>query len=258
MPGPPGEMQLMWSRVVSPRLQDKFCNAVIFSKTLKVFGISEARAGELTTKFLLASNPTVGIYAKPDGIHLRITAKATTLDIAQELVSHTANEIENILGEIIWGTDSDVLEGIIAQMFLSRGMSLSTMEAGTGGALANMITNTPDSPKFFKHGAVINQDDLLTENGINNHIILNYGPVSKETACEMALAAKNKYGTSVGIGLIGIVDISESKYNPGSVMIGIANDKGTYTFSKKLPGTRVQIKQWAAISALFELRKILM
>lgn len=257
MPGPPGEMQLMWSKVVLPRLQDKFCNSVIFSKTLKVFGISEAKVGELTSRFLLASNPTVGIYARQDGVHLRITAKAAELGIAQKLVNHTAREIESILGEIIWGTDSDTLEGVIAQILLSKGMTLSTLEAGTGGALANMITNSPDSPKFYKHGTVINQDDLLTESSINSQVISNYGTVSEETACEMAVAARNKYRTSVGIGLIGIVDINESKYSPGSVMVGIADDKRTYSLAQKMPGTRKQIKQWAAISALFELRKIL-
>ena len=86
MPGPPGEMQQMWTNVVAPKIQKKFCDAIIFPSTLKTFGLSEAKLGEITRDFLLANNPTVGIYAKPDGIHLRVAAKADSLDEAKQLV----------------------------------------------------------------------------------------------------------------------------------------------------------------------------
>ncbi len=56
--------------------------------TLKTFSLSEAKLGEITKTFLLANNPTVGIYAKPDGIHLRIAAKADTLEAARQLVDN--------------------------------------------------------------------------------------------------------------------------------------------------------------------------
>jgi len=257
MPGPPGEMQQMWSNVVAPQLQEKYCHAIIYSKTLKTFILSEAKVGELTREYLLAPNPTVGIYAKPDGIHLRITAKAETTGKARELVEKAAGEIRGILGNYIWGSDSETLEGIIANLLTINSMDLAVAEAGTGGILANTITNIPESAKFFKYGIVINRDDLKRDYGINDDIIKQYGIVSEEVACIIASTVKTKCNTSFGVGLIGVTESDDMNNKLGTIAIGIANNAGKHGFKKVYPGTRMQVKQRAAISALYELKNIL-
>jgi len=258
MPGPPGEMQQMWSNVVAPKIQSQFGDSVIFSSTLKTFSLSEAELGETTRAFLLEKNPTVGIYAKPDGIHLRVAAKADSLLEAKRLVQSTADEIRQLVGDYIWGTDSDTLEGIVANQFIEKKMSLSTMEANTGGILANSITNIPVSSEFYKCGIVINRSDLRSEFGINENVISQYGPVSQEAASEMATAIRRHYATSVGVGLIGILGPDEHGNKLGTILIGIDNGTHAYAFSRIYPGTRLQVKQRAAISALFELRKLML
>ena len=74
MPGPPGEMQHMWENEIEPRLQRS--DSVIRSRTLKLFNISESLVDSLLKPVTPSSNPTVAVYAKQDGIHVRITAKA--------------------------------------------------------------------------------------------------------------------------------------------------------------------------------------
>jgi len=258
MPGPPGEMQQMWSNVVAPKIQEKYCDAIIFSQTLKTFSLNEAKLGEITKPFLLANNPTVGIYAKPDGIHLRIAAKASTLMTARQLVATTTDQIRQLVGEYIWGTDADTLEGIVANQFHEKKLSLSTMEVGTGGILASCITNIPASSEFYKHGMVINFNELGSQFGINENVIAQYGIVSQETAREMAAAVRRLHETSVGVGLVGVMESDEQGHKMGTIMIGIDNGEHNYAFSRNYPGTRVQIKQRAAIAALFELRKIML
>ena len=259
MPGPPGEMQQMWSSVVAPRLQREFCDAVIFSSTLKTFSLSEAKLGEITKSFLLARNPTVGIYAKPDGIHLRIAAKADSLDEAKRLVQSTADEIRPLVGDYIWGTDSDTLETIIANLFTGKKMSLSTMEADTGGILANTITNVPGSLQFFKCGIVINLPDLGEEFGVDNNVISQYGPLSLEAVREMATAvqAENLILQSAWDWPASWI-ADDPSHKLGTILVGIDDGKQNYAFQRIFPGTRLQIKQRAAISALFELRKIML
>jgi nicotinamide-nucleotide amidase len=258
MPGPPGEMQQMWSSVVAPRIQREFCDAVIFSSTMKTFSLSEAKLGEITKSFLLARNPTVGIYAKPDGIHLRIAAKADSLEEAKRLVKSTADEIRPLVGDYIWGTDSDTLETIIADLFTRKKLSLSTMETDTGGILSNIITNVPGSRQFFKCGIVINRSDLGEEYGVSGSVISQYGPLSLEAVREMATSVRRKYDTSVGVGLAGVVENDDPSHKLGTILIGIDDGKQNYTFQRVYPGTRLQIKQRAAIAALFELRKIML
>jgi len=258
MPGPPGEMQPMWTNVVAPRIREKYCDSIIFSSTIKTFGLSEAKLGEVTRSYLLAKNPTVGIYAKPDGIHLRVAAKAPALENAQELVDKTIGELRQLVGEYIWGSDNDTLESLISQLFINRKLSLSTMEINTGGALANMLTNLPDSFKFFSCGIVINRNDLKTDFAINENVIKQYGAVSLQAAKEAATAVRRRYNTSVGMGLIGVLETDNSGIKPGTVIIGIDDGNHNYAFNRIFPGNRMQIKYRAAISALFELRKIML
>ena len=258
MPGPPGEMQQMWSNVVAPKIQEKYCDAIIYSQTLKTFSLSEAKLGEITKQFLLANNPTVGIYAKPDGIHLRIAAKANSLVAARQLVATTTDQIRQLVGEYVWGTDTDTLEGIVANQFHEKKLSLSTMEVGSGGILASYITNIPSSSGFYKHGMVINSNELGSQFGINENVIEQYGIVSQETAREMAAAVRRLHETSVGVGLVGVMESDEPGHTMGTILIGIDNGAHNYAFSRNYPGTRMQIKQRAAISALFELRKIML
>ncbi|MFA5399128.1 MAG: CinA family nicotinamide mononucleotide deamidase-related protein [Dehalococcoidia bacterium] len=258
MPGPPGEMQQMWSSVVAPRLQREFCAAVIYSSTVKTFSLSEAKLGEITKSFLLARNPTVGIYAKPDGIHLRIAAKADSLDQAKHLVKTTTDEIRPLVGDYIWGTDTDTLETIIADLFIKKNMSLSTMETDTGGILANTITNVPGGSQFFKCGIVINRSELGERCGIDKNVISRYGPLSPEAVREMATSVRREFDTSVGVGLAGVIENGDAVHKLGTILIGIDDGKKTYTFQRTYPGTRLQIKQRAAIAALFELRKIML
>ena len=257
MPGPPGEMQQMWTSVVAPRLQREFCDAIIHSRTLKTFGLSEAKAGEITRTFLQARNPTVGIYAKPDGIHLRITAKAATRNDAEKLVDQTAKEIQEIMGDCVWGTDADSLEGLVARRLIEKEMKLVCIEVDTGGILANMITNLPDSVNFFKYGIVINREDIVVEGGISKEMINQHGIYSQEVAGAVALAARRKYGESISIGLIAVMEPGDPVNSLGTIFIGIADGMHLSTFKRNYPGTRLQIKQRAAISALFELKNFL-
>ena len=258
MPGPPLEMQPMWTNVVAPRIREKYCDSVIFTSSIKTFGLSEAKLGEVTRSYLLAKNPTVGIYAKPDGIHLRVAAKAPTIENARELVDRTAGELRRLVGDYVWGTDNDTLEGLVSRLFIDGKLTLSTMEINTGGSLANMLTNLPESNKFFNCGIVINRNEVKADFSINENVITQYGAASTQAAKEAAAAVRRRYNTSVGLGLIGVLETDDSGVKPGTIIIGIDDGNHNFAFTRIFPGNRVQIKYRAAISALFELRKIML
>src|SRR4030067_2075626 len=78
MPGPPAELERMWEAEVAPRPAGLTTGDVIVSRTLKTVGIGEGQLDEMVSPLLKSENPTVGVYAKQDGVHLRLTAKAAT------------------------------------------------------------------------------------------------------------------------------------------------------------------------------------
>ena len=259
MPGPPREMEFMWTNEIFPTLRRRMDAAVIISKTLKIFGLSEAAVDELVSPFLSAISPTLATYAKNDGIYLRITAKACSENKARELITQREADIRAILNNHIWGVDSDTLEGIVGALLTAKGLSLATMESYTGGFLANSITNVPGSSKYFRGGLIAYADEARTIFGLDSHLISQYGTVSAEAAEAMATAAREKLRSSIGVGLTGIMGPIEIEGKAvGTIFVGLDDGQRRQSFMRNYPGNRLQLKQRAATSALFELRKILL
>jgi nicotinamide-nucleotide amidase len=259
MPGPPREMELMWAKEMMPRLRHMSSNAVIVSKTLKTFGLTEAEVDESASPFLPSTNPTLATYAKIDGIYLRITAKAQTEAQAQKLINQRESDIRSILGEYIWGTDSESLEGIVGNLLSSKKLTLATMESYTGGFLANVITNVPGSSKYFVGGLIAYNDTSRAAFGLDLQYVSRYGTVSIETCESMATLARKKLGTSIGVGLTGVMGPTEIEGRSiGTIYISLDDGQRTHNFPKNYPGNRLQIKQRAVTAALFELRRILL
>ena len=153
MPGPPIECQDMWFQQVLPRLEKK-SGAVILSRTLKTFGMSEGLVDELMTPFLSASNPTLGIYAKADGIHLRITAKAPTREEAEKMAAAREEELRGVIGQNVWGADEETMESSVGQRLIDSGRTLAVAETFTEGQLTGHFAATDGSARFFKGGGL--------------------------------------------------------------------------------------------------------
>jgi nicotinamide-nucleotide amidase len=244
MPGPPREMLDMWQRSVRPELQ-KRSGEVIMARTLKTFGLSEAAVGEMAFP-LFGENPALGVYAKPDGIHLTVMVKAKTEAEALALLDDGERRIRGILSEHIWGTDSETLESAIGRLLIDSGQTLAVMEDYSGGWLTNGLTEAPDSQRFFKGGLIATSDEAKIALGINPATIARFGGVSAEVAQEMARAACSMLNADVGLSITGI----DVRANPaGLVYIGLSDGHARPTLN------RPRGRQRAAIAGLFELRK---
>lgn len=256
MPGPPGEMQRMWNKEVSPELKKFVAGGVLVSRTVKTFGLSEGGLDEMVASLLSSNNPTIGVYAKDDGIHLRITAKGDDEQTASALLEDMEARVDDILGKYIWGRDEDTLEGNVGKLLASKGLSLAAMESCSGGLLAHMITNVPGSSQYFNGGVVSYTNPVKMANGVDGEILGRHGAISRETAKAMADACRNLNNADLGVAITGVAgpDASEGK-DPGTVFLGISTKNGTRSVDLNLPGIRPLIKQRAAIAALYELQK---
>lgn len=259
MPGPPREMELMWTKEVLPRLQKLTEDTIIVSKTLKIFGPSEAKVDEMVSSFLSVTNPTLATYAKLDGIHLRITAKAHTTNKAQNMIAQREADIRKILGDHVWGTDSDSLENIVGALLIAKNLSLATIESCTGGLLANIITNVQGSSRYFKGGLITYTDEIKMAFGLDKQLFSQNNSISPEVAKAMATAAREKLGASIGVGLTGITGPHEIEGKPvGTIFISIDDGQHQHGSARNYPGNRLQVKQRAVTWALLELRRFLL
>ncbi|MBI4289556.1 MAG: competence/damage-inducible protein A [Chloroflexi bacterium] len=259
MPGPPAEMQRMWQFEVLPRLRPRLTGEIILSRTLKNYGLGEATVDEMLSPLLSSTNPSIGIYAKPDGIHARITAKGKTREEVQPLLDEMEAKSRRILGKYVWGVDDETLEVVVGNLLKRRKLTLATMESCTGGLLASTITDVPGSSAYFKGGIVSYSNEAKTANGVDAALIDKYGAVSHEVAAAMATAVKTRLSADIGIGVTGVLGPDTLEGKPvGTVHIAVDAPGRSEVYPRNLNFPRLQAKRLATTAALFNLRAILL
>ncbi len=259
MPGPPAEMERMWEVEVAPRLAQMASGGVIVSRTVKTIGMGEGHVDELVSPLLKSANPTIGVYAKPDGVHLRLTAKAANADAARSLIKPMEGELRRILGEAVWGTDDDTLEAVIGRLLDERGLTLATMESCTGGLLASAITDVPGSSVYFKGGYVAYTAGMKIALGVSAELIERHGVVSNEVAADMARAAREAAAADYGVGVTGVAGPDELEGKPpGTMHIAVHDGKAPQAVSYTYNQGRLANKRRAVTSALALLRRALL
>ncbi len=257
MPGPPREIQPMWRDEVLPRLRERVGGEAIVSRTVKLFGISEAKVAEMVPSQMLAANPTLGVYAKADGIQLRIGAKAPGRKEAEALIAPVEAELKSLFGEHIWGFDEDTLETVAGRLLAAQKKTLAVMESYSGGLLAATITGSPEATGYFKGGLVAISDEVRVAYGVDFKL-LSEGRESPVVAQAMAEVVRTRLKASVGLGVTGK---DEAGRRAGSLLgnfhIGISDGDTRRVVSQSYPGDRNRVRQWTVAAALFELVKLL-
>ncbi len=258
MPGPPGEMQPLWQEEVVPRLRQKVRGQIIVTRNIKTNGLSEGSVDETLSAFFGKENPYLGIYAKADGIHLRIIARAQNEEKAQELIQPMENGIVSLIRPNVWGYDDDTPEAVVGQLLTQKGLSLATMESCTGGLLSSTVTDVPGSSSYFRGGLVTYSIEAKTAAGVSASLIEDYGAVSQQVADAMAEAARLQMKADIGIGVTGVAGPAEVEGKPvGTVYFSIALDESVKSFPARLPPRRALIKSRTVATALIELIRLL-
>lgn len=258
LPGPPAEMTYMWETHIEPELERR-ADSVIVSRTLKTLGLGEGGVDERLSPLLSGTNPSIGIYARRDGVHARIAAKARTREEARRLIEPVEAEARRLLGPIIWGVDDDTLADGLGRLLAERGTSIAVMESATGGAIADAITGSDGASHYFRGSLVTYATEAKVAFGVPAETIETYGLYSRETAEAMAKAARDRLDADIGIGLTGIAGGETLEGQPpGTMHIAVASaDRVEYVRTQFYQG-RDASKRRAVTDALSLLRTFLM
>ncbi len=224
LPGPPGEMQEMWQTQVLKRLKSS-SDAIILSRTLKAWGLSEAKVDQLVSPYLSEANPTLALYARQDGINLRITAKAATEAAAHEMVLTREREIREIMGQYIWGVDNQTMEGEIGRLLNAAKQTLAVRESFTGGLLAYSLAGAPGCQSYFRGGVVI-------PTGVDD--------CSTAAAEEKAKEVRDRFKTDIGMAVEGYHEATD-KPAGGHAFMAVSRASGCQSVTVNYPGRPPQV-----------------
>ena len=258
MPGPPRELERMWTHEIAPRLKKLNTGVAIVTRTLKTFGISEGGLNEMIAPLFESANPSLGIYSKEDGIHLRAIATAQTEEEALKRIVPMEAQIRKAVGDAIWGEDDETPESQLASLLLERRQTLGIMESFTGGLLASSLTDVSASQDFLRGSVVAPSAEVLESHGVDQGLIERHGAVSAQVAEAMAQAARSRFNADVGIGVTGLLIAPTPSSGPvGTSYIGFALDDRTSSISGRYPTQRLRIRGRAVTHALLGLAQFL-
>ena len=256
MPGPPAEMTGMWSNDVGPRLAARSDGTVLISRTLKTTGLGESTLDEALGDIRAGEDPTVGVYHKADGVHVRLASKALDEATARGRIEPVEAAIRALLGDNIWGADEDTFQEAVARLLDSRGLSIAVMESCTGGLLASTITDVPGASRFFRGGLVTYTAEAKIHYGVDPDVIESHGVVSNETASAMAAAVRKQFDSDIGVGITGVAGPEPHGGQPvGAVCLGVETPDESYATGYTFAQTRAAIKARAVASALTLIRR---
>ncbi|MEJ1933164.1 competence/damage-inducible protein A [Nostoc sp. NIES-2111] len=264
-PGVPSEMHRMWEETAVPFLKSQgWGQEIIYSRSLKFWGIGESALAEKVTDLLNLPNPTVAPYAGKGEVRLRVCAKAPSEAAAEALIVPVEKQIKEIAGLDFYGVNNDTLASVVGGLLRTAGETLSVAESCTGGLLGQMLTDISGSSDYF-WGGVISYDNSVKQGllGVKAEDLEKWGAVSDTVAEQMAIGVKTRLSTTWGLSITGIAGpTGGTDTKPvGLVYIGLAGPKDEaksfkYQFGKMRD--RSFIRHLSASTALDLLRRQLL
>ncbi|MEZ5204222.1 MAG: competence/damage-inducible protein A [Acidimicrobiales bacterium] len=262
VPGVPREMQVLVIDAVLPDLQRRAGEtSTIVSRTLRTWGESESGLAERLAGRIAALDEsgscTLAYNASGiEGIKLRLTAKAPTAGEAEALVAEEEREIRAELGDLVFGVDDETIEAAVLALLRDEGRTLGLAESLTGGLMGARVADVAGASDVFRGSIVSYASDVkFALLGVPE------GPVvSLEAAAAMAAGARRALRSDVGVAVTGVAGPTEQEGHPvGTVFVGIdlgpiGGERGPESFHVPLFGDRLQIRQFAVITAMNALR----
>lgn len=252
LPGPPRELEPMLLNQALPLLlkSAKIKKETFVVRSVRITGMVESQVAQKTTDLLNLHPPlTVGIYAKPGQVELKIMSKASSSSAARQAADRVEKQIRKRLGTHVFGIDNDNLASVIGALLRKNKKTLSIAESCTGGLVSHLVTETPGSSDYFIGGIVAYSNKIKTSLlGVQSATIKKHGAVSQATAREMAAGVRAKFGADYGLAVSGIAGpTGGTKQKPvGFVCMAISSKQKTVAKEHLFFGTRSEIKARSA------------
>jgi nicotinamide-nucleotide amidase len=254
LPGVPDEMEIILSQSVVPFLKKQgLTGKRIFTRALRVIGVSESGLYELVSGIRVPTGVSLGFYPDAGEILLRFSGRAADEAGFTKLTERIFAEFKNKLGYLVYGEGEGRLEQVLGELLRKKGKTLAAAESCTGGLLGKTLTDVAGSSDYFLGSAVTYSNEAkIGLLGVKPATLETYGAVSEETAAEMADGARRVFGADYGIAITGVAGPGGgTPAKPvGTVCFGLSRSDGLYTFTDNYLGDRTRVRRRATLRAM--------
>jgi nicotinamide-nucleotide amidase len=254
LPGPPRELQPMFTNFVAPVLHRITAESKkVAMRTFRIANVGESIIERKISDLILAiPEIELGYCARPGEVEVRVIGSAAAVTKAEKIIREK-------LDNAIFSESDETLAAVLVRLLSERGQTLALAESCTGGFLADQITNVPGASKVFVAGYVTySNEEKIRTLGVSRESIEKFGAVSERVATEMAEGLGTRTGTTHGIATTGIAGpTGGSEEKPvGTVFVGLSSENQPTRWEKFFfPSDRETFKQLVAQRAFDLLRK---
>jgi nicotinamide-nucleotide amidase len=268
LPGPPRELQPMWSEAVeTDALKAAIKDATEYRQTmLRLYGIPESEIAET-----LRSAEREGVEL--NRLEITTCLKRGEVEVVtryepaeQEVYDAFEAVVRERHADTLFSDDGSTVDDQVAELLRGDGsrppQTVATAESCTGGLLAARLTEKAGASDYVKGGIVVYSNDAKSaQAGVPAELIERHGAVSAEVAQALAAGARTQLGADVGVGVTGIAGPGGgTEEKPvGLVWLSVATADGEpLTRSVSLPGSRADIRDRTTTVAMHLIRRALL
>ena len=259
MPGPPNELQPMFSEQVLPRLAQ--LGLVLDHETyvqLRTAGIGESLLETKLQPVFDRHRPGLGIAFCAHSGHVECRLSSPGGELSMDELGAVAEDCIELLGDDFVTLGHDSLAKVCADLLRAQDKRLAVAETATGGLLAHAFTDICGASKVFSGGCVCySNDSKMQLLDVPECLLLQHGAVSAETAVAMATGAAEKLGADYALAVTGFTGpCGGSNENPvGTMYLSLHAPHGVWSRKLSYPGPRTTVKKKAVNAALDWLRR---
>ncbi len=265
LPGPPSELEPMFTRVAADRLAPRAGGRKLCRKVLRLCGRTESEVEEMVfptySRWTREALPiTTTVLTAPAQIELHLSVHADTDATGMARLDEATGEIGAIVGVDLFSIDGRALEEVVGDALRERRWRIAVAESCTGGLISSRLTDIAGSSDYvFANAVCYNNESKTAWLGVPAELIQADGAVSEEVALAMADGVRERAGVEVGVGVTGIAGpAGGSERKPvGTVAIAAVTPTTRVVRTFRFPGGRLRVKQFAAQTALDMVRRAL-
>jgi nicotinamide-nucleotide amidase len=264
LPGPPGELQPMWSAALaSDTVAGALAEAGVFEqRIMRLFGPPESEIARTLRDAEAGGVPL-------ERLEITTCLRRGEIEIATVFEPGARDDyaafeaaVAERHGATLFARDGETIDDLVVAALLGPPVrTVATAESCTGGLMAARLTDRGGSSAYALGGVTAYSNAAkVALAGVPTALLEDHGAVSPEVAVALADGALERFGADVGIGITGIAGPgggSEAK-PVGTVCLSLAERGGErLDRTVRLPGDRGAVRERTTTVAMHLLRRLL-
>lgn len=262
LPGVPHEMKWLFENEVIPYAQRKFdLRETITYRVLKVTDMGESAVDDKIGHLIASSsNPTVGVLAHPGQVDVRVTAKATSVAEAMQLIAPVEKAVRQLLGRHVFAVDDETMEDAVGKLLREADITVAVFEDLTAGLVADRLQQA--SKEHFTQSIVAGGNNALQRLLGESRQRRSVGHLLREPEAltrELAWIVREQCGSGLGLALHAIENPDDTAVNlaRGQTYIAVTDGKSFKSRTYNLGGRGRPDRTRMSLNALSLLRTVI-